>query len=385
MRKIRYTISRMIYEAVAYTAVGIAGALAPGIAVRLHSVFHAAKPPYYTTPMADETDLPSVTVCIPARNEQHALTDCLDRLLASTYEKLEIIVLDDVSGDDTSALIKSYASSGVRFVKGDPLPKGWLGKNHALERLQQEANGTFIFFMDVDTRLAPHAIENTLRYAVAHNADMVSAIPFRNDGWRGSVMASPLRFFWSLLFHSKALPAVSSSLWCIRRDVLAKEFNGFQNIGAVIQPEVKIASELTKRGKYRLLVSTERFGVYYEKKWRSQLLTSVRLLYPLARYSLANLTLFAIDIAILLLPWVVLIIALSEGLVVESIAAAAVGCTYCVLYGYYTSKMWRKGAIIGALLWPLVLLQELILIIASGIQYTRKSVTWKGRSVRPAK
>lgn len=32
------------------------------------------------TSIAAETDLPSVSVCIPARNEQHALTDCLQRV-----------------------------------------------------------------------------------------------------------------------------------------------------------------------------------------------------------------------------------------------------------------------------------------------------------------
>src|SRR5688572_18125111 len=104
------------------------------------------KPPKYTSNIAAETDLPSVTVCIPARNEGHALTDCLQRVVASTYERLEIIVLDDVSGDDTSALIKSFASEGVRFVKGSKLPSGWLGKNHALQGLLDEASGTFVLF-----------------------------------------------------------------------------------------------------------------------------------------------------------------------------------------------------------------------------------------------
>ena len=191
----------MIYEPIAYTAMGLAASMAPIMAVRLRAIFRATKPPKYTTPLGDETDLPSVTVCIPARNEQHALTDCLERVLASTYQKLEIIVLDDVSGDDTSALIKSFASSGVRFIQGDPLPQEWLGKNHALEELLREANGTYILFMDVDTRVEPQAIERIIRYAVSHTIDMVSVLPFRNDGWRGSVLASPLRFFWSLLFH----------------------------------------------------------------------------------------------------------------------------------------------------------------------------------------
>src|SRR5688500_11530400 len=64
------------------------------------------------------TEMPSVTVCIPARNEMHALAECLERVLASDYEKLEILVFDDSSLDDTPTLIKSFAHEGVRFVPG---------------------------------------------------------------------------------------------------------------------------------------------------------------------------------------------------------------------------------------------------------------------------
>ena len=63
------------------------------------------------------------------------MNDCLERVVASTYPKLEIIVLDDHSQDNTSALIKSFAHKGVRFVEGTKLPEGWLGKNHALQLL----------------------------------------------------------------------------------------------------------------------------------------------------------------------------------------------------------------------------------------------------------
>ncbi|HEY5695544.1 MAG TPA: glycosyltransferase, partial [Candidatus Saccharimonadales bacterium] len=45
------------------------------------------------------SELPTVSVCIPARNERHAMTQCLERVLASTYQKLEVIVFDDSSDD----------------------------------------------------------------------------------------------------------------------------------------------------------------------------------------------------------------------------------------------------------------------------------------------
>ena len=48
-------------------------------------------------------ELPSVSVCIPARNETHAMTECLERVLASDYEKLEIIAEDSDKNDRLNA------------------------------------------------------------------------------------------------------------------------------------------------------------------------------------------------------------------------------------------------------------------------------------------
>ena len=70
----------------------------------------------------ESQDLPTVSVCISARNETHAMTQCLERIVASDYPKLEVIVLDDGSRDNTSLLIKSFAHAGVRFIEGSSLP-----------------------------------------------------------------------------------------------------------------------------------------------------------------------------------------------------------------------------------------------------------------------
>lgn len=355
------------------------------MARQLGKAFKVSSPPLYTSKLAHETDLPSVTVCIPARNEAHALIDCLQRVIASDYQKLEIIVLDDVSGDDTSALIKSFASEGVRFVKGQALPKGWLGKNHALQGLLEEASGSYVLFMDVDTRLSPKAIEHMVRYALSKRASMISVLPRREDGWRASIIASPLRYFWELVFNRRLWPSSSSNAWLIRRDVLLKRFDGFKAFKNAVQPEAKIAAELAGTNEYRFLISSEAFGVAYEKKWRSQLITSVRLLYPVLGGQTALSFIAVLDLLMMLTPFIVLAILAPLGLVspVISTLSAVIGLSFCVLYGIYAQKVWRHGWLFGAILWPLLVLQEVILVIASTMQYKRSTVTWKGRLIRP--
>ncbi len=366
-----------------YIALGVHAALTAVTARQLflgYKKFHA---PVRRSGIGNEVDLPSVTVCIPARNEQHALADCLQKVIASSYEKLEIIVLDDSSGDDTSTLIKAFAHEGVRFVQGKALPSGWLGKNHALQGLLDEASGSYVFFMDVDTRLSPEAIENTVRYALSQGAGMVSVLPRREDGWRFSVVASPLRYFWELVFHRQGSPATSSNAWLVRRSLLRHKFQGFESIKNAIQPETVIAAELQKTNEYRFLISSEAFGVGYEKKWRSQLLTSVRLLFPLLKRDWALASVAVLDLLLLLLPFVVLLTAAFLPHVhVVHILAAVLALASLSLYGSYAYHVWRKGWWIGMLLWPFLLIQEVLLIVVSAIQYSRRAVTWKGRTIR---
>ena len=78
----------------------------------------------YTTVSFDSLEPPTVSVCIAARNERNALTQSLERILASNYERQEILVLDDASEDDTSLVINSFAHAGVRFIPGRELPEG---------------------------------------------------------------------------------------------------------------------------------------------------------------------------------------------------------------------------------------------------------------------
>lgn len=61
----------------------------------------------------------TVTVIIPARNEAARIGICLDALLNQHYPKslLQIIVVDDFSEDETVALVRSYAESGVELIR----------------------------------------------------------------------------------------------------------------------------------------------------------------------------------------------------------------------------------------------------------------------------
>ena len=325
------------------------------------------------------TDGPSVSVCIPARNETHAMTQCLERVLASDYEKLEVIVFDDNSADDTSILVKAFAHAGVRFVPGKKLPDGWLGKNHALDVLAQEASGTYIVFLDVDTYIHPTTISRLVAITEDEKLEMLSVIPGRSDVWRASVLLAPLRYFWQLALFHHHQPASSSALWMIARDTLLGRLGGFAPYKGDVAPETHIATQLGDL--YRCLLGRDELGVDYEKKWQSQVETSRRLLYPLVGGVWWRVTLALLVLVLLNLPLIGMISTAILGWSEPQIMSTWLTAAFMALYGVYCSRTWRQNWWLGGLLWPVVIGQELVLFVYSMWGYLRQTITWKGRLV----
>lgn len=368
-------------ELILYGICALAAVIAVFFAIKLSYAFkHFAMKQLMSGPALLE-ELPSVSVCLPARNEKDAMTQCLESVIASTYPKLEIIVLDDSSGDNTSILIKSFAHAGVRFVEGAPLADGWLGKNHALQELLEEASGTYVLFMDVDTHIAPDTIGQLVAYAQQQEAKMVSVLPRRYDGWRTSALLSTLRYFWTLVFHRRASPAVASSAWMIERDTL-RTMEGIMPHKATIQPEAEIAKQLSARNAYRFLVGTPLLGLGYEKKWRSQVDTSIRLIFPQLRHNYGLVAGACTLLLIMLCPFVVVLslFFVPYNPILHTLATIE-ALVFVTMYTMFAYTVRRKGWWLSGLLWPIVAIQELVLIVISTVRYTQKKVTWKGRPI----
>ena len=328
-------------------------------------------------------ELPSVSVCIPARNEMHALATCLEKVLASDYEKLEILVFDDSSADDTSVLIKSFAHEGVRFVPGTHLPEGWLGKNHALEVLAREASGKVIIFMDTDTHIEPTAITRLIAYSESKKLEMISILPFRADAWRASVLFGSLRYFWQLVFPGAHYPASSSAFWVIHRSILLDTLGGFLPFSSSVEPEAHIARRLGMA--YQCLISGEELGVNFEKKWSSQMETGRRLLYMQFGGKWWSAVVGLLVLVGLNIPMIIMIHGALAGWTVVHWLTLVLLAVFMGIYGIYALRMWRNGWWLGVLLWPYAIFQELILFILSVYSYWSGNVTWKGRSVTGAK
>ncbi len=121
----------------------------------------------------------SVTVLIPARDEEQNLPLCLDTVLAQGAVVAEILVYDDHSTDNTSQLLKTYAAQYplIRQVPANALLPGWCGKNFACFQLAREAKGKWLLFLDADARLTSNAINRMLAEVQVRQVSFLSCWP----------------------------------------------------------------------------------------------------------------------------------------------------------------------------------------------------------------
>ncbi len=100
----------------------------------------------------DDSDLPLVSVVIPSYNSAATLAATLDSVIGQTWPRLEIIVVDDGSTDDTAQVLARYAPRvrGLRQANG--------GLAAARNAGCAAATGTFIALLDADDLCEPERI-----------------------------------------------------------------------------------------------------------------------------------------------------------------------------------------------------------------------------------
>jgi glycosyltransferase involved in cell wall biosynthesis len=124
---------------------------------------------------------PRVTIIVPARNEEDDIRATLLQLLALEYSNYEIIAVNDRSTDGTGQImdevVTSESVSRLRVIHISELPRGWLGKTHAMWSAGQVATGDWLLFTDADVLFKPDSLRRAVAYAEAERADHVVLFP----------------------------------------------------------------------------------------------------------------------------------------------------------------------------------------------------------------
>ncbi len=206
----------------------------------------------------------SVTVVIPARNEEEHLGECLEALLQQHFEgKLHIVVVDDNSTDATGTIAHALAAKDVRLrvLHGKPLPQGWSGKMWAVSQglAQSEAlQADFVLLTDADILHGTTHLAALVHAAQKGNYDLVSEmVRLRTESRAECATVPAFVFFFSMLYPflavsdpQRSIAAAAGGTMLVSRAALDR-IGGVSRICGALIDDVALAREI-KRGSHRI-------------------------------------------------------------------------------------------------------------------------------------
>ncbi len=211
-------------------------------------------------------DAPSLSVIVPARNEEHNIATCVRSLVAQTGADVEVIVVDDRSTDGTRAILAQLETefANLRVVDGAPLPAGWIGKPWACAQGAECARGSWLLFTDADSRHEPYASVSTLAFARARRADAITIMTGQDMLTLGEQAALPA-ILGLVVFVTGPLEAVNDprrpdralangQYVMIARDAY-EALGGHGAVRGEIVEDIEFARHLKRDGRFRLLVA----------------------------------------------------------------------------------------------------------------------------------
>ena len=203
---------------------------------------------------------PSITIIVPARNEQKDVRAGLESLLAQDYGRLKIIAVDDRSTDETGAIMDSLAAGSandrLRVLHVRELPPHWLGKTHAMASAAALADSDFLLFTDADVIFRRDAIRRALVCAVVGGADhMVLGPTTIIRRWDEGALLAFFQIFalwavrpWKIADPKALRDAIGVGAFNLVRASAYREVGGFEALRMEIVEDLGLGRRIKQTG-----------------------------------------------------------------------------------------------------------------------------------------
>lgn len=108
------------------------------------------------------SEIPLVSICIPAYNAEKYIEDTITSLLNQTYKNIEIIIVDDSSSDSTFIKCSKFINNGIKVYNNEKK-----GAASARNVAFKNSLGDFIVFFDADDIVESDFIQT--QYSIIEN------------------------------------------------------------------------------------------------------------------------------------------------------------------------------------------------------------------------
>jgi len=191
----------------------------------------------------------TLSIIVPARNEENNIGRLLDSLEKQSFAPLEVIVVDDQSEDRTGEIAAAF---GCRVLPSGDVPQGWAGKPWACMQGALASRGDLLLFLDADTFLAEGGLEKILGSLPERGIVSVQPYHFMQRAYErlsavfNIIVLGGSNAFTPLGQRLKPVGAFGPCLLCAREDYLA--VGGHERVRADILENVALGRAFLEEG-----------------------------------------------------------------------------------------------------------------------------------------
>ncbi|WP_165699345.1 glycosyltransferase [Hymenobacter jejuensis] len=213
------------------------------------------------------SDCPRVSILVAARNEEAVIERCLASLTQLRYptDKLEILIADDASTDNTAGVVRRFIADKpqfrlltVRHRLGTAR-----GKSNALAHLCRAATADYFFITDADMALPPDWIQ-TMLGAAPDGVGVVTGVTTCNTTLFGRLQGLDWLFGLSVIRlltdHGLPVTAVGNNMLVTR--AAYESIGGYEAMAFTVTEDLQLFSLIVAQGwGYRNLLDPRVLGV----------------------------------------------------------------------------------------------------------------------------
>lgn len=344
-------------------------------------------------------DAPLLTVIVPARDEARNVARLVRSVLASSYPRLELVVVDDASTDGTADVARNAGAGDprLRVLANAPLPGGWFGKQWACATGAAAARGELLLFTDADTAHGPELHARAVAMLRASDAALVTVAGRQELGsfWERVVQPQVFQIILARFGGTERVnrarepreKIANGQFLLFRRDAYQR-LGGHHAVRATVAEDLALAQRTAALGERVILTLGERHmatRMYTSLGelvggWRKNIFAGGRDAMPWGRFGRLLFPLLLPLPALLALAPVVALLLVPFGVVAGATLAWAATATLAQLAWWAWVYRRERLSAWYALAFPLGAAVLLHIVVTATLRGRR--VAWKGREYR---